>query len=175
MKSMKYGFLAMLLLIMAVSCKSDKPKNEEAQELTEVEVTISEPTETVTPVPAEDLSGEVIMLTEEDFIARITEIDDPRGFQYKGSTPCLVDFYTDWCGPCVRMSPDIVALAKEYKSKIIIYKINAEKAANVSKNFDIQAVPTLIFFKPNVAPSRIQGAMSKEDLKNAIETTLLTE
>ena len=173
---MKYGFLAVLLLCMAVSCKNDKPKNEEGKATTEVEAEVSEQTvSTASQRPAEDLSGEVIILTEEEFIARITEIYNPKGFQYKGSTPCLVDFYTDWCGPCIRMSPDLVALAKEYQSKVIIYKINAEKAGNASSAFNIQAVPTLLFFKPNAAPVRVEGAMSKEDLKDVIETTLLSK
>ena len=72
----------------------------------------------------EDLSGKIIMLDDESFIARITDLDNEKGLQYKGNTPCIVDFYADWCRPCNALHPILAELAKEYKGKIIIYKIN---------------------------------------------------
>ena len=87
----------------------------------------------------EDLSGNIIMLDDESFAARITDIDNVKGLQYKGMTPCIVDFYADWCRPCSAMHPVLVDLAKEYKGKLIIYKVNTDKATKTASALGISS------------------------------------
>ena len=120
----------------------------------------------------EDLSGKIIMLDDESFVARITDIDNEKGFQYKGTTPCIVDFYADWCRPCSALHPVLVDLAKEYKGKLIIYKINTDKATNIANALGINSIPTLMFFKRNTQPGRIVGALPKKELKKVIDQFL---
>ncbi len=124
------------------------------------------------PVIEEDLSGKVIALTSAEFIEKITEIHNDKGLSYKGKTPCLVDFYADWCRPCIMIKPAIERLAEKYKGKFIIYKINVDKAQDVSQALGIKNIPTLIFFKPNEQPRAMVGAPSEEELDQTIEEFL---
>ena len=118
---------------------------------------------------AEDLSGKVIILTADEFLERITEIDPAKGFRYKGKTPCMVDFYADWCGPCRQLSPIAERLAKKYKGQFIVYKVNVDKAQDICQALGISSIPTLFFFKPNAQPGKMVGAPSEAELDKLIE------
>ena len=120
----------------------------------------------------EDLSGKVITLSASDFIERICDVDNPKGFAYKGLTPCLVDFYAGWCGPCMKLKPTVEALAKEYKGKLIVYTINVDRAQDICEAFGIESIPTLLFFSRTKQPMRVVGYMEKQELKTAIDNYL---
>jgi thioredoxin-like negative regulator of GroEL len=129
-----------------------------------------------TPPPQrieEDLSGKVVILTEKDFIERITEIDNPKGFQYKGQTPCMVELYADWCRPCGYLSELMRNLAPEYQGKVIFYKLNIDKAADVSFAFHVKDIPKILYFKPHGEISSTVGYLNREQLKNMIDKFLL--
>ena len=113
---------------------------------------------------AENLSGEVIILSEKDFIERITAIDNPKGFQYLGKTPCIVDFYASWCKPCGLLSENLRILAPEYQGKVIFYKLDIDKAREVAYIFNVQSIPMLLFFKPRGTISSTVGYLTIEDI-----------
>ena len=112
------------------------------------------------------------MLDDDSFTAMITDIDNEKGLQYKGMTPCIVDFYADWCRPCSALHPVLVDLAKEYKGKLIIYKVNTDKATKTASALGIRSIPTLLFFKRNAQPGAIRGALPKKELKQIIDQFL---
>lgn len=177
----KFPFLLLIgLMFVMVSCANAQSESEDDQPI-ETEQVISmamdNPNFNKTPsvkqeVYEEDLSGNIIMLDDESFAARITDIDNAKGLQYKGTTPCIVDFYADWCRPCSALHPVLVELAKEYKGKLIIYKINTDKATNTASALGISSIPTLLFFKRNAQPGAIRGALPKKDLKKVIDQFL---
>ncbi len=117
---------------------------------------------------AEDLSGKVIALTAEEFRDRVTDIDPELGLRYKGQTPCIVDFYADWCRPCMGLKPITEKLAAKYKGKLIIYKVNVDKAPEICQSLGINSIPTLYFFKPNAQPGKMVGAPSEAELEKVI-------
>ncbi len=168
------------LIFITSSCTNAQSENEEELNI-ETEKVISmvmdnpnfnqTPT-TVKEIYEEDLSGKIIMLDDESFIARITDIDNEKGLQYKGTTPCIVDFYADWCRPCNAMHPILMELAKEYKGKLIIYKINTDKATKTATALNINSIPTLLFFKRNAQPGIIRGGLPKKELKDVINQFL---
>jgi len=121
----------------------------------------------------EDLSGKVIILYEKDFIERITKVDDPRGFQYLGQTPCIVELYVDWCRPCGYLSQLLSELAPEYQGKVIFYKLNIDRARAVVEAFKVQSIPKILYFKPHGVVSSTIGYLNREELKNAINEYLL--
>lgn len=116
----------------------------------------------------EDLSGELITITASEFIERITEINNPKGFSYKGRTPCIVDFYADWCSPCIQFKPILAEMAQKYKGKVIIYKINVDRAQDVCEAFGIQNIPTLMFFSRTEQPRKIVGSQSRSEIDRTI-------
>ena len=122
---------------------------------------------------AEDLSGKVIILSEEDFIERITALDNPKGFQYKGKTPCIVDLYADWCKPCGYLSQLLNELAPEYQGKVIFYKLNIDRARAVVDAFNVSSIPKILYFKPHGEVSSTVGYLNKEELKETIHNLLL--
>lgn len=174
---MKWSKLLLTLMIaasMLISCKNEKKSGNSSQNETKAAVEMAEKSKSEKPAAPvkseENLSGEVQVISEEQFIAMITDIDNPKGFQYKGSTPCIVDFYADWCHPCILLNPVLHEIAGEYKGRIIIYKVYVDKATAVAKAFNIQSIPALVFFKPNARPTAMVGAQPKEELVKAIET-----
>lgn len=179
----KIPFLLICLSFLALSCANAQSESDEEMPVETEEVismTMDNPNFNKTPdvqqkVYEEDLSGNIIILDDESFAARITDIDNEKGLQYKGMTPCIVDFYADWCRPCSALHPILVDLAKEYKGKLIIYKINTDKATNTAAALGINSIPTLIFFKRNTQPGVIRGALSKKDLKSVIDQFLTEE
>ncbi len=169
---------AIALPILFGSCDFKKNQHAEEQPTTPTEETrsgnpyISDNQAEETPVQGENLSGEVIALTAEEFTKRVTDVNDPNGFRYKGYTPCIVDFYADWCGPCQQIKPMISRMAAKYKGELIIYKINVDRAHEICNIFDIQSIPTLMFFSRDEQPRKIVGAPSESDLETAINDFL---
>lgn len=177
---MKKLFLALMIVpLLLGSCKNRINNDEVEIENTETEVIdrsvnpyISEKQAEETPVEAENLSGEVIVLSASDFEKKVTEIYNDKGFRYKGYTPCIVDFYANWCQPCMRMKPVFEKLAKKYKGQVIFYQINVDNARDICDVFDIENIPTMMFFNRSDAPRRMVGAMSETELDNAIQEFL---
>jgi thioredoxin 1 len=61
----------------------------------------------------------------------------------------LVDFYADWCGPCVAFNPTLEDISTEYRNKAVVAKINVDKNPELSQSFNIRSIPSIIYFKSN--------------------------
>lgn len=84
----------------------------------------------------------------------------------KGVT--LVDFYADWCGPCRMIAPIIEELSTEFNGKAKIAKLDIEKAQEVTSEFQVTSIPTIILFKDGNEIKRIVGLRDRETLKNMV-------
>jgi thioredoxin 1 len=78
-----------------------------------------------------------------------------------GSTPVLVDFWAEWCGPCKMIAPVLSEVATEQDGKAVIGKLNIDEAPEVAARFGITGIPTLIVFKNGQPVSTLLGAQSK--------------
>jgi len=173
-------FILPILFLMLSSCtqaqsESDNELPPETEQV--ISMAMDNPNFNKTPsqakvTPEEDLSGEIIMLDDDSFAEKITDIDNEKGLQYKGMTPCIVDFYADWCRPCSAMHPILKDIAKEYKGRLIVYKINTDKSTKTASALGVSSIPTFVFFKRNTQPAALRGALSKKDFKKIIDQFL---
>ncbi|MCD7930307.1 MAG: thioredoxin [Tannerellaceae bacterium] len=117
---------------------------------------------------------ELIHLTKSEFLEKVADYHENNGdWIFKGKRPCIIDFYASWCGPCKMVAPILEELADEYKDRIDIYKVDTEKEEELSEDFQIRTIPTLLFCPMEGFPQVARGAIGKEDLKKAIESVLL--
>ncbi len=110
---------------------------------------------TTTDEPKNDKSP-IITLTSSNYDKEITE-----GLVF-------VDFWAPWCGPCRRMAPILDEIAKEYKDKVKIGKMNVDNYKKFALDKGIQALPTIVVYKDGKEITRIKGLASKNELVEVI-------
>jgi thioredoxin 1 len=84
------------------------------------------------------------------------------------STPVLVDFYADWCGPCKAMGPAIEAVGKDVEGKARVIKVNIDKNQAAAMQYNVRAVPTFIIFKQGQQVWRHSGMIDKNTLEKQL-------
>jgi len=123
-----------------------------------------------------ELSNKIVPehLTLETFKDKIWDFDaNSEEWTYKGSEPCIIDFYADWCGPCKIIAPIMEELAAEYEGRIKIYKIDTDDERELASAFGIRSIPSVLFSPLKGKPLMRTGALSKEDYIKIIEEQLL--
>jgi len=90
----------------------------------------------------------------------------------KSDKPVLVDFWAEWCGPCLMIAPAIEELAQEYQGKFVIGKMNVDNNSDIPMEYGIRNIPTLLFFKNGEIIDKQVGASPKSALKSKIDAIL---
>ena len=90
----------------------------------------------------------------------------------KGDKPLVVDFWAEWCGPCLMIGPLIEELASEYEDKVVIGKLNVDENDEVVGQFGIRNIPTILFFKHGKLVDKHVGLAQKNILKEKIKALL---
>ena len=86
-----------------------------------------------------------------------------------GSTPVLVDFFAEWCGPCKAMKPVLDEAKQRLGDKVRIIKIDVDKNNILSQKLEIRSVPTLILYLNGKIVWRASGARPLNELVEIIE------
>jgi thioredoxin 1 len=97
--------------------------------------------------------------------ALLTVSDSTFDEEVKGATsPILVDFWAEWCGPCKMIAPILEEIAAEQGDKLRIAKLNVDDSPDVARRFEVLSIPTLILFVDGEPQHRIVGAKGKNQL-----------
>jgi thioredoxin 1 len=87
-------------------------------------------------------------------------------------TPVLVDFWAEWCGPCLRVAPVLEEIAREMGGRVKIVKLDIDSNPNTARDYRVMSVPTLTIFKGGQPVQSVAGARPKGDLVKLIESAL---
>jgi thioredoxin 1 len=90
----------------------------------------------------------------------------------KSQVPALVDFWAVWCGPCRAIAPVVEALAKEYKGRLKVGKMNVDEQQGVPQKYEIRSIPTLLVFKGGSVIAQIVGNVPRAKIEDAIKKAL---
>ena len=90
----------------------------------------------------------------------------------KSTTPVLVDYWAEWCGPCKMIAPILDEVSKDYDGKLRVAKMNVDENRDVPAKFGIRGIPTLMLFKDGQLAATKVGALSKAQLTAFIDSHL---
>lgn len=86
--------------------------------------------------------------------------------------PVLVDFWAEWCAPCMMLAPVIEEISDEFDGRVNVCKIDVDQAQDLAAAYGVMSIPTLMIFSKGKEIERAVGYMSKEDALAFVENNI---
>ena len=110
--------------------------------------------------------------SREHFMSDIVASVDDAGFEQMVSNselPIVVDFWAEWCGPCKMIAPIFSAVAKSYKGKVTMVKMNVDECTTTPAKYGVRSIPTLLLLKGGEVVGTKVGALTQSQLSAFID------
>ena len=121
------------------------------------------------PAAAED----VVYITTDQFRERIFDYKNNKEWKYNGDKPCVIDFYTTWCGPCKRLAPIMEELSQTYCDQVVFFKADTEREKELAYIFQISSIPQVLYIPVEGKPMLLKGLYPKAEIIRIIDEFLL--
>ena len=95
-----------------------------------------------------------IKLTKDNFDAEVIN----------SNIPVLVDFWATWCGPCRMIAPVIESIAEKFDGRIKVGKVNVDEEPEISLEYNIASIPTVMIFKNGEEVSKSIGYSDEAEI-----------
>lgn len=104
------------------------------------------------------------------------EVDDDsfreKVVEQSKETPVIVDFWAEWCTPCLMLGPVLEKIAMEQDGKLILAKMNVDKSPKTSQAYGINAIPAVKIFRDGKVADEFVGALPEEHVRERIKNSL---
>ena len=102
------------------------------------------------------------MVTDDSFEADVV----------KAGSPVLVDFWAEWCGPCLQIAPALEELASEMGDSVTVAKLNIDENPMTPSKYGVRGIPTLMLFKDGQVAAAKIGALPKSKLFEWVQSVI---
>jgi thioredoxin 1 len=112
--------------------------------------------------PSLPVADSIIHITDDTFEQEVLQ----------STTPVLVDYWAEWCGPCKMIAPALDHIASEYAGRLKVAKLNIDENPMTPPKYNVRGIPTLMLFKNGSLEAQKVGALSKTQLAAFIDSNI---